>query len=248
MFDMKKQLMWSKLKVGLVVTAALLTLFLTVFFAGGIQFLFSPKVEIKAQIADVKGLRKGAPVWLSGIEIGSVKDIRLNPGYGTTVTLSINKSALDYLKKDSHASVLTMGLLGDKYVELGGGSPEAEKLAAGDTIAGASQIELKDVMEVGTSSIQNMTNFLKKLDHIVTEIENGQGTASKLLKDPSLYNNLDNASLRLSKILARVEKGERGLVTNKDTDKEMKETIEELRQLIKDIKAHPKKYFKFSVF
>ncbi len=248
MFDLKKKLMWSKLKVGLVVTAALVTLFFTVFFAGGIESLFSPKVELKAQIQDVKGLRKGAPVWISGIEIGSVKDIRLHPGYGTVVTLSINKSSLDYIKKDSHASVLTMGLLGDKYVEVAGGTAEAGGVAPGDTITGAPQIELKDVMQVGTSSIQRMTDFLTKLENIVAEIERGQGTASKFLKDPALYNNLNNASSRLAAILARVEKGERGLVTNRETDKELKAAAAELRELIKDVRAHPTRYFKFSIF
>ncbi len=248
MFDLKKQLMWSKLKVGLVITAALVTLFFTVFFAGGIESLLSPKVELKAQIQDVKGLRNGAPVWISGIEIGSVKDIRLHPGYGTIVTLSIRKNALDYIKKDSHASVLTMGLLGDKYVEVSGGTTEAGSAAPGDTIKGAAQIEMKDVMEVGTSSIQRMTEFLTKLENLLTDIEQGKGTASKFLKDPSLYENLNNASSRLASILTRVEKGERGLVTNRETDKELKAAAAELRQLIKDVKEHPTRYFKFSIF
>jgi phospholipid/cholesterol/gamma-HCH transport system substrate-binding protein len=353
MFDMKKQLMWSKLKVGLVVTAALVTLFLTVFFAGGIEFLLSPKVEIKAQIMDVKGLRRGAPVWISGIEIGSVKNIELNPGHGTLVTLSIKKRTLDYLKKDSRASVLTMGLLGDKYVELSGGSQGAGKLSAGDTIAGASQIELKDVMEVGTTSIQKMTEFLNKLDGLVTKIEAGQGSISKFISDPGFYNNLkeatrnlsltlkeireahgtlkllvedptlynrllsasssiedfsktlnrssgslkkiiedptlynrmvsattsledfgkklnegqgtlrklaenaelydnlNNASIKLASVLDRVDKGEGlagALVNDKELAQELKDNLGELKVLLKDLREHPKKYFKFSVF
>ncbi len=248
MFDLKKQLMWSKLKVGLVITAALITLFLTVFFAGGIELLLSPTVELSAQMKDVKGLRRGAPVWLSGIEIGAVKDIRLHPGVGTMVTLSIKKGAIDYLKKDSHASVLTMGLLGDKYVELSGGSPDAGKLTQGDVIAGASQIELKDAMDVGTSSIKKMSDFLDKLEHLVTSIEKGEGTASKFLKDPALYDNVNNASMRLSLILEKIQRGERGLITNKETDKELKAAVSELRQLIKDVKEHPTRYFKFSLF
>ncbi|PIV43314.1 MAG: hypothetical protein COS27_05165, partial [Nitrospirae bacterium CG02_land_8_20_14_3_00_41_53] len=112
MFDMKKQLMWAKLKVGIVITLALLTLFITVFFAGNIQDIFSPKVQIKAQIKDARGLRRGSPVWISGIEIGSVKSIDLNPEYGTLVTMSVNRGAMKFIKKDSQASVLTMGLLG----------------------------------------------------------------------------------------------------------------------------------------
>ena len=353
MFDMKKQLMWSKLKVGLVVTLALLVLLFTVFLAGSIEDILSPKIALRAQIDDVRGLRKGAPVWISGIEVGSVKHIRLSAEHGTIVTLSVNKNTLKHVKKDSQASVLTMGLLGDKYVELSAGSPRAEPIQPGDMIKGASQIDLKNVMEVGTTSVQKMTDFLTKLDHLVTKIEKGEGTISKFISDPSLYDNLkestktlsstlkeirdargtvrlliddptlynrmvtasssleqfskslnessgtlkkfmedpalynrmlaaassveeftrklnegkgtirklaedaelyDNlnkASLQLSSILERIDKGEGAagtLLRDKELATELKENIASLNELIKDIKEHPKKYFKFSVF
>ena len=353
MFDMKKQLMWSKLKVGLVVTLSLLVLLFTVFLAGSIEDIFSPKIALRAQIDDVRGLRKGAPVWISGIEVGSVKHIRLSGEYGTIVTLSVNKNTVKHIKKDSQASVLTMGLLGDKYVELSGGSPRAESIQPGDMIKGASQIDLKNVMEIGTTSIQKMTDFLTKLDHLVTKIEKGEGTISKFISDPSLYDNLkestkalsstlaeirdargtvklliedptlynrmvtasssleqfsksinessgtlkkfiedpalynkmltaassveefsrklnegkgtirklaedaelyDNlnrASLQLSSILERIDKGEGvagSLLRDKELAIELKQNIASLNELLKDIKEHPKKYFKFSVF
>jgi len=353
MFDVKKQLMWSKLKVGLVVTLALLVLLFTVFLAGSIEDIFSPKIALRVQIEDVRGLRKGAPVWISGIEVGSVKHIRLSGEYGTIVTLSVNKSTLKYIKKDSQASILTMGLLGDKYVELSAGSPRAEPIQPEDIIKGASQIDLKNVMEIGTSSIQKMSDFLTKLEHLVTKIEKGEGTLSKFINDPSLYDNLrestkalsstlreirdargtvklliedpalynrmvaasasleqfsksinessgtlkkfiedpalynrlltaassveefsrklnegkgtlkklaedaelyDNlnkASLQLSSILERINKGEGvagSLLKDEGLATELKENIVSLNELIKDIKEHPKNYFKFSVF
>ena len=353
MFDMKKQLMWSKLKVGLVVTLALLVLLFTVFLAGSIEDLFSPKITLHAQIEDVRGLRKGAPVWISGIEVGSVKQIRLSGEYGTIVTLSVNKTTLKYIKKDSLASILTMGLLGDKYVELSAGSARAEPVRPGDMIKGASQIDLKNVMEIGTTSIQKMTDFLTKMDRLVTKIEKGEGTISKFISDPSLYDNLrestkalsstlreiknargtvklliedptlynrmvtasasldqfsksinessgtlkkfiedpalynsmltaassveefsrklnegngtlkkltqdaelyDNLNktlLQLSSILGRIDRGEGvagSLLKDKELAAELKENVASLNELIKDIKEHPTKYFKFSVF
>lgn len=205
MFDMKKQLMWSKLKVGLVITLALITLFLTVFFAGSVENILAPKVNLKAHLQDVKGLRKGAPVWISGIEVGSVKEIALSPDYGTMLTISIKKQALGFIKKDSQASVLTMGLLGDKYVELTSGSPNAEPIKPGDVIKGAAQIELKEVMEIGTASVQKMSDFISKLENLVTKIEKGEGTVSKFITDPSLYNNLKNASNTLSFTLKEIK-------------------------------------------
>jgi phospholipid/cholesterol/gamma-HCH transport system substrate-binding protein len=208
MFDIKKQLFWSKLKVGLVITLALLILFMTVFFAGSIESILSPKAKLKVQIQNVKGLRKGAPVWVSGVEVGSVKDINLQPEYGTIVTLSINKNVLKFLRKDAEASILTMGLLGDKYIELSNGSPGAEPLRPNDIIKGAAQIELQDVVETSASSIEKMSDFINKLDKLVTRIETGEGTIAKLLTDPSIYNNLQETTKSLSAILRELESGQ----------------------------------------
>ncbi len=353
MFDMKRQLVWSKLKVGLLITLALVIIFLTVFFSGSLGRIFSHKVDIIAQFEDVKGLRKGAPVWLSGIDIGSVKSIRLRKGYGPQVTLSIRKSALAFIKKGAHATILTLGLLGDKYVELSGGNPEARPLEPGEMIEGTTEIELQNVVATSAQSIQLLNDLIKKFDHILVEIEKGEGTVAKLLTDPSLYENvtnasktlyqtleemknsrgtmgllikdpalykrilaatssveefgkkinegsgtlqkliadptlyerlasasssmevftkrlsegsgtlmklaedpdlyvnLDRASQRFSSILERIEKGEGlagALVRDKELALELKEAVTEIRELVQDIRNHPKRYFSFSIF
>ena len=326
MFDMKKQLMWAKLKVGIVITLALLTLFITVFFAGNIQDIFSPKVQIKAQIKDARGLRRGSPVWISGIEIGSVKSIDLNPEYGTLVTMSVNRGAMKFIKKDSQASVLTMGLLGDKYIEVSVGSLQAELIKPGDMIKGAAQLEIQDIVNASSESIQKVTEFMDKFGNFIEKIEKGEGTIAKFLKDPSiydnlrettktlsgiikdfkesegtmkllmkdpslynkllnttssleefssklnrgqgtlrrlaedpqLYENLNTASKQLSLILEKIDAGEGvagSLVKDKELNREMKDTLVELKnsvtefkELIKDVKEHPKKYLKFSIF
>jgi len=326
MFDMKKQLMWAKLKVGIVITLALLTLFITVFFAGNIQDIFSPKVQIKAQIKDARGLRRGSPVWISGIEIGSVKSRDLNPEYGTLVTMSVNRGAMKFIKKDSQASVLTMGLLGDKYIEVSVGSLQAELIKPGDMIKGAAQLEIQDIVNASSESIQKVTEFMDKFGNFIEKIEKGEGTIAKFLKDPSiydnlrettktlsgivkdfkesegtmkllmkdpslynkllnttssleefssklnrgqgtlrrlaedpqLYENLNTASKQLSLILEKIDAGEGvagSLVKDKELNREMKDTLVELKnsvtefkELIKDVKEHPKKYLKFSIF
>src|SRR4030066_1819795 len=87
----RSQLQWSKLKVGLVVSLTLLILLIGMFFAGGIQNIFSAKTDLKLQFKDVRGLRKGAPVWIFGTEVGSVKKISLSPVYGAIISISINR-------------------------------------------------------------------------------------------------------------------------------------------------------------
>ena len=326
MFDVKKQLRWSKLKAGLVITIGFLALLVAVFFAGNIEKIFSPKTELKAEFRDVRGLRKGAPVWIFGTEVGSVRNIHLDPVRGAIVTISINKDALRFLKKDSQASILTMGLLGDKYIELSAGSPQAAPLQPHELIKGTEAIQFSQIIEITSIAIGKMGDFIDKLDILVTRMEKGEGTVAKfftdpaiynnlkkstetlalllediknsegtlkmliedpslykktvttissieeftrklnegsgtlkkLIEDPELYGNLNQAASRLSSILGGIEKGKGmagALLSDEELAKELRDLLLELRKLsseleglAKDIKEHPKKYFKFSVF
>jgi phospholipid/cholesterol/gamma-HCH transport system substrate-binding protein len=353
MSEREKQMRWSKLRIGAILTLALILLFLAVFFAGNISNLFSKKVELEAQIHDVAGLRKGAPVWIYGTEVGYVKDIKLNPVYGNIVTMEIDKKVLSFVREDSTASVMTMGLLGDKYVEIHAGSPQAKPVSPGGVIKGTAQIELSDVMAIAATSIEKIGELISKLDRLVNSIEQGKGTIARFINDPTLYNNLNQdaktlslllenlrnargtlklliedpslyqrmlnaaasieefskkinerqgtlqklvedsslydqtltaiteleafsrklkegkgtldkfitdpqlyenlnqAAEQLRSILGRVEEGH-GLLgaftKDEELTKELKETILQLEHLLKDIKEHPKKYFRFSIF
>ncbi|MFI5294775.1 MAG: MlaD family protein [Thermodesulfovibrionales bacterium] len=353
MFDMKKQVRWAQIKTGIILTLALGILFLSVFFAGSIERLLYPKVTIKAAVSDVKGLKKGAPVWVYGIEEGSVEDISLDAKYGTVVTISVYKKVLGFLKKDSAASVLTMGMLGDKYIELNPGTSKSPPLEAGEMIRGVSQIDLKDMMAASGESVQKINDFIEKMGRLAERLEkskgtlsrfledpslydnlkesskylaliakdigegrgtigmlvkdpslyerlssttkslegfslklekgsgtlnklveddllynrlvgatssletfgnklnNSSGTVSKLIEDPALYDNLNKTSLHISSILEKIDTGEGAagaLVGDKELAKEVKETVAELKNLMKDIKEQPRKYFKFSIF
>ena len=201
MFDAKKQLKWSQMKVGLVITVACLILLISVFFAGNIQNLFLKKTELKIQFSDVVGLRKGAPVWILGLEEGSVKDITLDPVRGVIVTISVNKKALQFVRQDSQATILTMGLLGDKYIELGTGSPQAGPVHPGEMLKGATEMGLKHVMETTGEAIGKISQFIDKVDDLVAKIESSQGTIGKLLNDPSLYDNVNRTTNSLSALV-----------------------------------------------
>lgn len=79
----------------------------------------------------VDGLNEGAPVYLSGIDVGRVDRMLLEPNYRARVTMAM-KPGVD-LPTDTAAAIHTDGLFGSKFVSLDpGGSPEM--LKDGDTI------------------------------------------------------------------------------------------------------------------
>jgi phospholipid/cholesterol/gamma-HCH transport system substrate-binding protein len=207
MYDYIKHIRWAKLKVGLVITIATVIVFLAVMFAGNIEKIFLPKVKLYAGFSDVKGLREGSPVWFSGVEIGAVKKIQFTEERKIKVEMLINSDIINYLKKDSLADILTLGLLGDKFIEITSGSRDSAGLEAGDTISGISHVEIQDMVETGQESIANLSEFITTLEGVLINIEHGEGTISKFIKDPSLYDNLDNVTRELTDLVVKLKGG-----------------------------------------
>lgn len=217
MFDRKKQLKWANLKVGIVITITLLIVFIVIIFSGGIQKLFQQRDIIKIAISDVKGLRKGATVMVAGIGVGEVREIKLNKEFGTIVTVTINKEILTFLKKDAKASVQTMGLLGDKYLEITPGDSE-EPFDKSKIMEGYSQTEIRDIIAVVSSTLIRIDTLINNVNKMITEIRDSKGTVYKFLKDPSFYNNLNNTISELKITIEEIRTGSLGMLSK---DKEL---------------------------
>ena len=87
---------------------------------------------ILARFDNIGGLKMKAPVKSAGVLVGRVADIKFDKAkFQAVVTLAMD-SHFEF-PKDSNASILTSGLLGEVYVGLDPGGDD-KKLAAGDTI------------------------------------------------------------------------------------------------------------------
>ena len=75
----QKQLKWSQLKVGITVIVAGILITVLGVLMSGTGGLFTRTVLLKSYVFDAQGLRVGAPVRLSGVDIGNVKAIRVVP-------------------------------------------------------------------------------------------------------------------------------------------------------------------------
>jgi len=88
--------------------------------------------NVEARFENIGGLKMKAPVKSAGVLVGRVSDIRLDPDkFQAVVTLTLDKRF--EFPKDSDASILTSGLLGEVYIGLQAGG-DTKKLAQGDSI------------------------------------------------------------------------------------------------------------------
>jgi len=92
------------------------------------QNLFTAKTRYLVRLVSVSGLQVGSQVQLNGVNVGSVERIVLPVDMGENlleVWISVDSRYEQRIRRDSVARIKTLGLLGDKYVELTSGSPPA---------------------------------------------------------------------------------------------------------------------------
>lgn len=99
---------------------------------------------------------------------------------------------------------------------------------------------------------------VSRLEKVTEALESGQGSVGKLLVDPALYDNLNHSAQNLDAILSSINSGQgvaSVLVRDEKMAGELKDALLEIRRLaeemenvLKDVKEHPNKYFKFSLF
>ena len=180
---------WSELKVGLLVAFGLFFL-LWASFTGGGTSIFYPKFELNTMLKTSNGLVKGAPVRLSGVEVGKVGDIKL---VGQTLTeqvhvqMFIEQRAWSLVKANSEATLGTIGMLGDKYIEISPGSVELPDLSAGDYIPGHVAGDLLTIIDKAPDMLGNLQELSDALARLARHLGGEEGTVGKLLYDDSLY-------------------------------------------------------------
>ena len=97
---------------------------------------------------------------------------------------------------------------------------------------------------------KSLTSMSSNLDTITGRINNGEGTAGKLVTDDELYNRLNSLSDRIDKVMAGLQQGDGTagqLLQNRQLYENMNGTISELRSLIVEIKKDPRKYLNVRV-
>jgi len=230
---------FQEIRVGIFIFIGIVLAFVMIFSIGGQEQLFQSQYDLYANFTDVAGLREGAPVRLAGVDVGTVSRIWFLSDLDAKmlgVELRLDSGVQERIRKDSVASIKTMGVLGDKYISITMGSSHEPILGDGDYIESTDPIELYAFLDRGdkivkniesiTDSLdsllvfmkeeesgENVASILSNIDEIVSEVRGGEGTLHALIyggkstTEESL-SSLDSSLRHLDSILTKIDEGE----------------------------------------
>jgi len=133
------------------------------------------------------GVKIGAPVRFAGVDVGEIKEINFvttadDPKPKVRIVGSVKKEIK--VPVDSTVWVNTLGLLGEKYIEIMPGKDSSNILLAKQTLVGVDPIPMQEISVLAR-------DIAKHLDESLARIINKEGTVGKLLYDDKIYNELD---------------------------------------------------------
>jgi phospholipid/cholesterol/gamma-HCH transport system substrate-binding protein len=201
---------WDQLKVGLLVIVAIAILTLAVFKLGQAANLFSRRYELVTFLADANGLRPGGSVMIAGQLVGTVKEIELLPVDNDTtrnllVRASVNTDVRDQIRGDSKARLRSLGLLGDKVLDISPGTPRFAALQDGDTVRSIPAMDYEAVIAQAAGAVDDVVLLTRDLRTLTGGLVRGEGTVGQLFTNRGLYDQFQGTMARTNAMLVRFQ-------------------------------------------
>jgi len=222
-----------EVRVGLFVVGTFVLGVVGVLLLGKSKHVFEHRVKLHATFSDVAGLVQGAPVRLSGVNVGTVSQImfvKKQPRPQIRVDLQLSPSAIGLVRDDSVARISAQGLLGDKIVEISVGSDAAAPVGDGGSIETAEAPDLDKMMKQAAAvlddvkrvadraasavnqfadpkTIASVRDSIEHIHGLLHATEKGQGLAHALFYDKRTADELTRLETNLTQLTEHVDRG-----------------------------------------
>lgn len=196
-----------ELKVGIFVFIGLVILTYFVLMIGDFK-LMKHGYHIKTVFGFANGIKVGAPLRLAGVDVGEVKEIKLSHEKEGKTIVFLTAWVENEVKipKDSRAWVNTLGLLGEKYLEVIPGKDYQHILKENDILLGEDPTSVQEVTDLvkdislqAKDTLTSLQSTLASAEVLLKDIHEGRGTVGKLFTDDRLYTDLEEMFADLKK-------------------------------------------------
>jgi phospholipid/cholesterol/gamma-HCH transport system substrate-binding protein len=217
---------YGSVRAGLFVVAGGVIIIVIILALGERSRLFTRHYSLTAIFQNAGGLIPSAPVRLAGVNVGTVRRIRIvrNGEAKVQLSLSLGREYQSDIRDDSVATIRSMGLLGEKYVEITLGSENARMLENDATIKSEDTVDYYQIAGEATETFRQANEIAREIKDVLSQ-----------LNKAALVKNLDATAQTLSQILANAEKGP-SLLHSLVYDPELPKALDDLRAACKSLR------------
>lgn len=193
-----------KFKLGVFLITGTLILILSMYYIGDKQHYFGSNYSLSAVFSHVSGLRKGNNVRYSGINIGTVREIRMLNDTSIIVEMIIKEEMMKYIRKDAIATIGTDGLMGDQLININPGNPKSAFAQEFDTLNTLDRLDSERMLRGLGQTGNNVEIISSNLVDIVEKINSGDGTIGNLVFNQQLAELLQQTMVNLALLSSRL--------------------------------------------
>jgi phospholipid/cholesterol/gamma-HCH transport system substrate-binding protein len=180
-----------KTRLGIFVTAGLMLFVIAIFYIGRQKHLFNPVFKISSMFKNISGLEIGNNVRFSGINVGTVDNIKIINDTTVVVDVIIDKDVQRFIKTDCFFTIGSEGLIGDKIINISQGTSNAEMIKEGQFLRSTEPIETDAIMSSLKVTGENAEIISDQLAQILYKINSGKGTFGMLINDSTMATNIN---------------------------------------------------------
>ncbi|MDD2529247.1 MAG: MlaD family protein [Lentimicrobiaceae bacterium] len=180
-----------KVRLGLFIIGGLALFVIAIFIIGKQQNLFNPVFKLTATFRNVSGLQVGNNVRFTGINVGTVDNIKIINDSTVLVDMLIKKDVQPFIKADCQVAIGSEGLIGDRLLTISYGSPNAPIAKDGQQLASKEPVETDAIIASLETTSESVEVVALQLAEIMTKINNGKGTLGRLIQDSVIAENIN---------------------------------------------------------
>lgn len=188
----------NNIKLGIFVTVGLLLLILALYMIGKNANLFGRNFQLKAQFVNVQGLTAGNNVRYAGIQVGTVKKVKIISDTLIEVTMLIEDKMKAFIHKNDIVSISTDGLMGNKLVNIIPARDSAALVQDDDILPVKQGANTEAMLETLDKTNNNIARISEELQLTVQRI-NSSKVLWDILDDATLSPNLKNSLINVRK-------------------------------------------------
>src|ERR1700733_5949577 len=176
------------LTAGLFIIAGVTLFALGIFLVGSRHEAFSRHVLLYTEFSDLDGIAKGSKVQVAGMDAGQVTkiDVPRSPSGHFRVQMKVDESLHGLVRADSVVTVDTEGVVGDTFLTIHSGSPNAAIAQADSVLQSKPPVSMSDLLTHGLGIMNDADATIKqvggKLNVALDGVNGAVGNANDLLE------------------------------------------------------------------